>query len=155
MRPGREVHRTEVSRGSGKRRIAAWLPLLLYSGLIFYLSSQSKLPMPAGSFPESDKILHFGAYALWGILFAWGLERSWPGLPLLGCIFIITLSGILYGASDELHQHFVLGREASLWDLLADGLGGLAGALLSAWRRRKNSREYPESRDVKKGDEKF
>ncbi|MBI4584590.1 MAG: VanZ family protein [Planctomycetes bacterium] len=155
MRPGEGGGGGEVSKDSGKRWIAAWLPLLLYSGLIFYLSSQSKLLIPIGSIPESDKILHFGAYTLWGLLCAWGLARHWPALSLAGWVSIITLAGTLYGAADELHQHFVPGREASLWDLLADGLGGLAGAVISAWLRRKKSGEYPGSRAVKKGDEKF
>jgi VanZ family protein len=36
-----------------------------------------------------------------------------------------------FGLSDELHQHFVPGRDASALDLAADTVGSLAGVL--AW----------------------
>ena len=42
------------------------LPLAAYCALIFYLSSQSGVDLPG--FPQSDKILHLGEYAVLGAL---------------------------------------------------------------------------------------
>lgn len=38
-------------------------------------------------------------------------------------------AGILYAASDELHQYFVPGRACQLRDVVIDGLGVLIGVL--------------------------
>jgi VanZ family protein len=48
---------------------------------------------------------------------------------------IATLVATLYGATDEVHQYFVPGRQMNAIDLAADALGAtLAAGLLSAWR---------------------
>jgi VanZ family protein len=41
---------------------------------------------------------------------------------------LAVLLGILYGASDEVHQLFVPNRSSDVVDLLADTLGVMAGA---------------------------
>ena len=50
---------------------------------------------------------------------------------LLGIVLAATL---IYGASDEIHQYFVPGRNASWTDWLADTLGGLIGGYVYLWR---------------------
>jgi VanZ family protein len=42
-----------------------------------------------------------------------------------------ALFAIIYGATDELHQLFVPGRNADLYDVFADGIGGLLGASIA------------------------
>jgi VanZ family protein len=37
---------------------------------------------------------------------------------------------VLYGISDEVHQHFVVARTAETMDVLADALGGSCGTFL-------------------------
>ncbi|MCR4404686.1 MAG: VanZ family protein [Candidatus Acetothermia bacterium] len=108
------------------KRLLWGLTLLLYSGLIFWLSS---LPLPEGSpvfpFAHGDKLWHFLEYLLFGLL-AWKAfnPRDARGL---GLALIIALA---YAGSDELHQLFVPTRSASILDWGADSLGALGGLLL-------------------------
>ncbi len=94
----------------------------LYMAAIFALSS---LPGSAAGIPHPwDKLAHFLEYAGLGYLLGRGSGR--PGLSLL--------FAALYGASDEFHQGFVPGREASALDWAADLVGAAAGALFTARR---------------------
>ena len=108
-----------------RRRAAAWGPAVLWAAAIFWVSSRPRVPLPPVW--AADKVSHFGAYALLGLLLARGTTSSGlaPGWAVL--------LGVLYGASDELHQHFVPGRSAEAADWAADSLGALAGVLLHSW----------------------
>lgn len=103
----------------------AWGPAVLWAAAIFWVSSRPSVPLPSGW--GADKLSHFWAYTLLGFLLARGtaayrLSPRWA-----------VLLGVLYGASDELHQHFVPGRSVEAADWAADALGVLAGVLLSFW----------------------
>lgn len=109
-----------------------WVPPLLYMALIFAVSSlkQPLLPMPKFEWLTIDKLYHFIEYAILGILLAWAFVKAKPSVvpsKLIWC-FAAGLS-ILYGASDEWHQTFVPGRDATLADWIADVLGSIAGVL--------------------------
>ncbi|MFH1360975.1 MAG: VanZ family protein [Candidatus Omnitrophota bacterium] len=107
-----------------------WFPVLLYSGIIFYVSGLPNVKTPA-PWPLFDKFLHILEYAVLGFLFARALFHSAPGAYSQHKIILTTLIFCLfYGVSDEVHQLFVIGRDASLFDVLADGLGGLLGGVL-------------------------
>lgn len=60
---------------------------------------------------------------------------------LLRTAALVVLVCIGYGVSDELHQLFIPGREASVADVFADFLG--AAALVSLWFRQQSQRELP------------
>ncbi len=98
-----------------------WLFLLVaYSGLIFYLSNQPSLPVP-GLFLHQDKLFHAAAYGVLGLLAFnyfryWSIERSVVLMLSFGFCAI-------YGASDEWHQSFIAGRDADVFDWLADCVG--------------------------------
>ncbi|MFQ5875401.1 MAG: VanZ family protein [Dehalococcoidia bacterium] len=104
-----------------------WSAVVLYCGLIFFLSSlpSKGVPLPH-LFWGADKILHALGYALLSFLLAWalGLEKR------TGALIAIALASF-YGVTDEVHQAFVPGREASAWDWFADTVG----ASLALWRR--------------------
>jgi len=129
-----------------KRKVAlivSWAPILLYSGLIFFLSSLSHPPIPGG-IPNLDKILHLVEYSVWGFLFSMALRTTWPGLSFRTGIVLASLGGILYGLSDEFHQMFVSGRMADLADNVFDGIGAFLGAFLQGflnYRKRKSGEE--------------
>ncbi len=92
---------------------------LLYMAAIFALSS---LPGSAAGIPPPwDKLAHFLEYAVLGFLLGRGTGQFDLALAIAA----------LYGLSDELHQAFVPGREASILDWLADALGAAFGAALS------------------------
>jgi len=92
---------------------------LCYMAAIFALSS---LPGSEVGLPSPwDKLAHLVEYALLGFLLGRGTGRA-------ALAFAVAA---LYGATDELHQAFVPGREASLFDWFADALGAALGARLS------------------------
>jgi VanZ family protein len=99
------------------------LALLVYCSLIYWLSDQQTLPTP-DLFDNEDKLHHFLAYFLMGV-FAW---RAFNCLTLhRGLLFLASFSFCsVYGLSDEWHQSFVVGRDSSAMDWLADSVGGLA-----------------------------
>ena len=77
-----------------------------------------------------DKLLHFVAYALLGILF----YRAYGTLPLNDnyklLIFISIASATLYGIGDEIHQYFVPSRYADMADAVANTIGSICGVYL-------------------------
>ena len=104
--------------------------LLGYCGFIFWLSDQSRLPTPQ-LFSAEDKLHHFLAYFVMCVA-AWRFFRHWCSNRLMLMIISLVFCS-LYGISDEWHQSFVPGRQASVLDWLADTAGGLIAAL-SRWR---------------------
>lgn len=50
----------------------------------------------------------------------------------LRCIWISSGISVFYAVSDELHQYFVPGRNASVWDVLLDGVGVICGVFAVA-----------------------
>lgn len=101
-----------------------WLPVVLYSVFIFNLSSRSDVGV------QHDKIAHTCAYGLLSLLYLWALRLHIKSLPLL-LAAAVTLT-IIYGASDEYHQSFVPGRNASMDDVMADAIGAILGGLFYA-----------------------
>jgi len=118
----------------GVKRIALdWILVGSYLALIFFLSSRSTLPLPKEVI-QHDKIMHLLMYLGLGFLVTRALKDSFPSLPFLRLFWLAVLFCTLYGMSDELHQSFIPGRDASGYDVLADGVGGCVGAL--SWRIR-------------------
>lgn len=108
--------------------------LALYCGLIFMLSHQPSLPAPM-LFMHQDKLVHATAYALMALL-AW---RVFVFLPQKKTVIVLVsiLFCSLYGVSDEFHQSFIDGRDADVWDWLADTVGAGLMVTFLFWRRYK------------------
>lgn len=89
------------------------------------------LSPPSGSepLPLTDKQLHFLAFALLALPLGWVRPR-WV-------LWLIPLA-LAYGASIELIQPSV-GRSGDWGDLLADGLGIIAGVIPGQLRQRMRS----------------
>ena len=132
-----------------------WLPVVLWMGLIFIMSTT------VGSAPHTGRILaylmgflwpqapqptvelihflirkagHFSEYAV----LAWLLCRSWSAVGPLTITqsrwksaLAAILIAMLYAGSDEWHQSFVPGRSAAVRDVLLDSTGALTAAI--AW----------------------
>lgn len=72
------------------------------------------------------KSAHFFQYFVLGGLLALAVNRH---IDKKIFVFLISLSiGILYAASDELHQVFIPGRSGMISDVLIDSAGVLAGS---------------------------
>jgi VanZ family protein len=79
---------------------------------------------------------HFTAYALLGLLNVRAASLGWPARTrlLLAAAF---LAAVGWAAVDEFHQSFSPSRGASVWDVLLDATGVLAGIFLyTRWRLR-------------------
>jgi VanZ family protein len=106
--------------------------------LLIYIQSAHPSPEELPSFKFMDKMLHFVAYAVMGILFyrAYQTLRIRNQRQLL--IFFSIVSASLYGVSDEIHQYFVPARHAAFSDVIADILGAVCGVYLyHVWEGRK------------------
>jgi VanZ family protein len=114
--------------GSGAQRtLWLWGPVALYMAAIFYVSAQPDVSIPSGL---TDKSSHSIAYAGLGVLMTRALAG---GLGVRVGVRAACLGALLtavYGLTDELHQMFVPGRSADLYDVVADGIGGVIGAFV-------------------------
>ncbi len=95
---------------------------------IFYLSSRPKLPVEI-VFYGMDKVLHIVCFGFLGFLFAFSFRPHEEKKPLVRVI-LITLMVAFYGGLDEFHQSFVPGRDANLYDVTADTIGGLISGVI-------------------------
>ncbi|MDQ6982409.1 MAG: VanZ family protein [Mariprofundus sp.] len=78
-----------------------------------------------------DKLIHASAYAVMAWLF-WHAGRGFIPTALLPVVTVLFCS--LFGFSDEWHQSFVDGRQADVYDWLADTLGALL-LTITLWKR--------------------
>lgn len=107
------------------------VPMIVVMGTIFFLSHQPGDRLHLPQLPGIDKWTHLAAYGTLAatVLFAFDARRkSARPLHVVGLTVVFCL---LYGISDEFHQSFIVGRTASIYDLLADGCGALVSC--AAW----------------------
>lgn len=103
-------------------RLRAWLPAVLWAGLIFTFSAMPDLQsgLPQDFFLR--KVAHAVEFGVLTLLVARAFRRAerWGAKRALAGAFVIS---VLYAFSDELHQMFVPGRSAALRDVGVDVLG--------------------------------
>ena len=120
------------------RFISFQLPAIFWALLIFISSSIPSQDLPKIGILRFDKIIHFLIYLILAYLCNRAVrnQNRYPALRKHHLAFTV-LCTLLYGATDELHQLFVPGRECSLLDLTADLVGAivLTGVL---WLRTRN-----------------
>ena len=95
---------------------------------IFYFSSRPKLPVQI-VFYGMDKALHIICFGILGFLFAFSFRPSGEKKTFIR-IVLITIMVAVYGGFDELHQSFIPGRDANVYDLAADTIGGLIAGMI-------------------------
>lgn len=114
-----------------RQRLWKWGATLLYMAFIFWLSSMSRPPLPAG-FLSADKLAHLLLYAGLGGLAGIAVAGETGRRPSLLSVLLVTA----YGMTDEFHQSFVPGRSADIRDVGADMAGALlAQAAICLWVR--------------------
>lgn len=94
-----------------------------YSGIIFYFSSQTTVPLPP--VPGIDKVAHLTEYGGYALLTARALFPLMGRRPRWTRWGVAVLWCLLYAVSDEAHQAFVPGRSCDPYDALADVSGAL------------------------------
>jgi VanZ family protein len=122
-------------------KLAAVLALALMLTIVF-LSSQSHLDIPGDEFDGRDKLGHAGIYALLAALYTLTAR-----VVSRRAAVVAIVAAVLFGATDEIHQSFVPGRDASWLDLLADTVGAAIGASIVTWygARRWPARSSPSA----------
>lgn len=105
-----------------EQRLRAWLPAVLWAGIIFAFSAMPDLQsgLPQDFFLR--KVAHAVEFGVLTLLVARAFRRAerWDAKRALAGAFVIS---VLYAFSDELHQTFVPGRSPSLRDVGVDALG--------------------------------
>lgn len=110
--------------------------LILWMALIFISSSIPSEVFPHVSFWGWAKLVHLFYYAVLAFFVQRVLQHQ-TGSAFLARHSALSsiIFAILYGATDELHQHFTHGRHPLATDVLIDGLGAcLYVAGRKAWR---------------------
>lgn len=111
------------------KNLSKWLPVFLWAGVIFVLSSISQVK--ASEFLTWDfiakKIAHLSEYSILFTLLFRATNNNYTGS------FLLTM---LYAVSDEVHQGFVPGRNAAIYDLGFDFAGaGIASYLIWKYKQ--------------------
>ena len=104
-----------------------WVPVAAYMAVIFVLSSIPNPPTVPQ--PGSDKVLHFLLYGGLAALVVRAAAGGFDRPVTIRTVIVAVMVSALYGATDELHQHFVPPRQMDAWDLAADSVGAAASAL--------------------------
>lgn len=120
--------------------------VIVWAAVLWWLSSQSKLPSPA-KFEGIDKIEHTLYFAAGGMCFLLGLRLAGLARQTITAVTLTVLFCSAVGLLDEWHQTFTPGRSGGdVWDWTADTLGGVLGALIAfAAERRLTSAETTTS----------
>jgi VanZ family protein len=118
------THLTATRRSA----LSAWLPVVVWAGVIFAFSSVPSLGTGLGAWDlVLRKLAHLSEYALLGLLLARAVRR--PGVALA------LAAG--YAVTDEVHQTFVEGRHGAPLDVGIDTLGTLVGVCAWTWWSRR------------------
>ncbi len=115
-----------------RSRVARWLPVFLWAGVIFAGSSVPGTNIPGGYSAYG----HLGEYFVLGALALWAVRRE----DRRGVLLVMALCA-LYGASDEFHQAFVPFRTPDPVDWLTDVAGAAVGVSACLWWLRRVRRK--------------
>ena len=128
---------TKVLNANSGRKKMKWSLVAAYAILIFILSSLSNpSPVPIPDIFMADKLIHFIEYAILGFLL---FAALYEGMAVRKAVFLSFVMATIYGATDEFHQYFVADRDSDLFDLLADSIGGAAGAAVGVFFKRRTA----------------
>jgi len=118
------------------RRLALfyWSATIVYGIVIYIASSQPDLAVKLPHY--TDKLIHAGEYGLFSYLLFYSLIYSCYQLGERGVIPLVVGLALLFAMADEYHQSFVVGRQSSIGDLLADLLGVILMQLVIFLSRR-------------------
>ena len=97
---------------------------------IFYLSSVSDPPIPSGT----DKSLHGLGYLGLAVVVVRAVAGGLPRRVTMRAMATAVAITVGYAVTDEVHQMFVPGRSADMYDLFADVMGAGVGTFACwAW----------------------
>ncbi len=114
--------------------IIHWFLVLFWAAVIFFLSAQPSLLLPTGIVGELlSKSAHFAEFFIFTFLLFNALKQHKKiKNPLLKAVLV----ALAYGAFDEFHQHFVMGRNSDIFDFLVDSTGVFTLGLILLLKQR-------------------
>jgi VanZ family protein len=121
-----------------KKFFKFWLPVIVWAGIIFYLSSIPNLESGLKQDFILRKIAHIFEYGILCFLLLRALREE--KISLIRIVIFSVILSFFYALSDEYHQSFIYGRYGSLVDVGIDSIGILIIGLLWYYKNkgRKN-----------------
>lgn len=120
-----------------KTRVINWLLVLIWAGFIFFLSHQPELK--SGLPHQWDfilrKLAHLTEYAILTFLLLKAMGQY--KLPERKILILVFAFALFYALTDEYHQSFISGRQASSRDVLIDGFGILSAISYTLYKKKK------------------
>lgn len=106
-----------------RHAVPVWfLPVFAWMGVIFALSSRQRFPGPGGLWDDVLAVLaHLFLFGTLAILMLIAVSRLGPVTWRTAIGVVVAV--MVYGVSDEIHQSFVPGRSASVFDVVVDTTG--------------------------------
>jgi len=106
------------------------IPAILYSVLIFGISSIPQTKLPRLDILNFDKLNHLIEYTFYAMTLFLAFSNAKSEKIIKNASLLTILTGLLFGITDEIHQLFVPGREFSMFDYAADTFGILLGVFV-------------------------
>ena len=107
------------------------VPLLTMMGTVFLLSHQPGSVFYLPHFCGADKLAHIGLYGVMAASAVFAFPDTVRKRKRVTVAVITVIFCIIFGISDEFHQSFIPGRDASFGDVAADTAGALL--LVAGW----------------------
>ena len=105
------------------KKLAYWIMIIIWAGVIFYLSNQPDLKSSLPNFWDLifRKIAHISEYAVLTFL----LIRTFVhhNIKRKNATILAVIIAICYAFGDEYHQTFIAKRAGSIRDVLIDSIG--------------------------------
>ena len=114
------------------------LPWIL---IIILVAIQSNVSDNSSTHPleYSDKLVHFTIFGVLGWLFARAIFKTDNNFLKRNYFIMVLIFVTIFAITDEIHQSFVPGRDADVFDLVADISGALLFLLI--FSRKKSLRD--------------
>jgi VanZ family protein len=114
-----------------ERAVRAWVPAVVYVGLIFAVSSIPGSVFCAMHFKIFDKAAHMVEFTGLGLFLMIAFRGSLPEALKRRAVLFALGAGVLVGFMDELYQLAVPGRSVELLDWVADVIGVVVGSTVA------------------------
>ncbi|RLC50596.1 MAG: hypothetical protein DRI23_03780 [Candidatus Cloacimonadota bacterium] len=122
-----------------KKRKLYRILFIIWSLILFTLTSYPKLSVPSVHIINFDKLAHAFVY----LIFAWLFMLMHDQLNLARIVKRLTLLAAIIPLADELHQIPIPGRFFSIWDIVADLIG--FSIIILIYRKKAVNRLLPYS----------
>lgn len=109
----------------------SWIPAVLWTILIFSLSSVPKFGPIVIRFRFMDKVAHAIEYGGLGFFLTVGYFGTLRGSMKKRLAALVVATGVMIGVCDELYQATVPGRSLEFFDWVADSIGVFLGNRLA------------------------